>query len=566
MRVLLILILFTYSLVSANNCTQVSIKNGDTCYNLWTNNGMTKETFTSANPTLNCQNLQVGQTVCIIPDPLLPGQYRDDPSSSTCQKLYSIKSGDTCQALWLSNALNETAFMSSNPGISCRNLQVGEKVCLRGYLPDTTNHQYDPYQTSAPSGSMNPSTQPSYSSPTPYYDPYPARLPYSGGNVQSNTNSANYIPPAQYQQSQSSPHSSQLISAQPQPSHIQTVPYQQAQTQTSDQQTLYQQVQSSPQQIFYEPQQTLYQPQASQSSYQPQPSQSSYQTGVQQTQQSQYHPQTSQPYYQPPVQQTQYQPPAQQTQYQPSVQQTQYQPQGPSSQVQSQGQLRTQQLPNTAQQVQSPSQVQNQPSTQLQYQTFSQPQQTQYESQTQPSVHQQTQYQPRPMQNQYQSSTAQAQTPQSGSIFQYGAPVSQSQLSYQPSVGQNVQQIYRPLYDSSSDTKVNETCRIHTIKLGDTCFDIWSANGMTQLEFSRLNPNVNCQTLQLGQQVCTDPNTLRPGQYRDDASCQKLYSIKAGDTCANLWQTNGITEEHFMQRNSGINCNNLQIGQDVCLS
>lgn len=35
-----------------------------------------------------------------------------------------------------------------------------------------------------------------------------------------------------------------------------------------------------------------------------------------------------------------------------------------------------------------------------------------------------------------------------------------------------------------------------TVKTGDTCYTIWTANGLTQSEFEALNPGVNCNALQ----------------------------------------------------------------------
>ncbi|KAH6555329.1 hypothetical protein KP509_14G066100 [Ceratopteris richardii] len=44
------------------------------------------------------------------------------------------------------------------------------------------------------------------------------------------------------------------------------------------------------------------------------------------------------------------------------------------------------------------------------------------------------------------------------------------------------------------------------------------------------------------------------------------YTVKSGDTCYAISQANGISLSNFQSWNSGINCNNLQIGQKVCIS
>eukprot|EP00250_Pteridium_aquilinum_P007445 c17157_g1_i2 orf=111-1199(-) len=49
------------------------------------------------------------------------------------------------------------------------------------------------------------------------------------------------------------------------------------------------------------------------------------------------------------------------------------------------------------------------------------------------------------------------------------------------------------------------------------------------------------------------------------AACT-TYTVKSGDTCYAISQAHGISLSDFMSWNAGINCNNLQIGQSVCVS
>lgn len=44
------------------------------------------------------------------------------------------------------------------------------------------------------------------------------------------------------------------------------------------------------------------------------------------------------------------------------------------------------------------------------------------------------------------------------------------------------------------------------------------------------------------------------------------YTVKSGDTCYDISQENGISLSDFESWNSGIDCSNLQIGQQVCIS
>lgn len=49
------------------------------------------------------------------------------------------------------------------------------------------------------------------------------------------------------------------------------------------------------------------------------------------------------------------------------------------------------------------------------------------------------------------------------------------------------------------------------------------------------------------------------------STCDKKYTIKAGDTCYNIATTNGLTVDNLKTLNPKINCDNLQTGQDLCV-
>jgi peptidoglycan/xylan/chitin deacetylase (PgdA/CDA1 family) len=50
------------------------------------------------------------------------------------------------------------------------------------------------------------------------------------------------------------------------------------------------------------------------------------------------------------------------------------------------------------------------------------------------------------------------------------------------------------------------------------------------------------------------------------SSCKKGYSVKSGDTCSAIAGQNGISLVKLLSLNPGIGCNNLQIGQSVCVA
>lgn len=102
---------------------------------------------------------------------------------------------------------------------------------------------------------------------------------------------------------------------------------------------------------------------------------------------------------------------------------------------------------------------------------------------------------------------------------------------------------------SSSD----DCSKTYKIVAGDYCYKIWTDNNLTESEFHDLNPNINCDALQIGQEIC-----LKKG-------CTKKYKIKSGDYCYKLWTDNGLTEAEFHALNPDVNCDALQVGQEVCL-
>lgn len=54
------------------------------------------------------------------------------------------------------------------------------------------------------------------------------------------------------------------------------------------------------------------------------------------------------------------------------------------------------------------------------------------------------------------------------------------------------------------------------------------------------------------------PETLTP-------ACFKTSTVIDGDACFNLYSTNDLPAAMFYELNPGIDCNNLQIGQKVCI-
>jgi LysM repeat protein len=99
---------------------------------------------------------------------------------------------------------------------------------------------------------------------------------------------------------------------------------------------------------------------------------------------------------------------------------------------------------------------------------------------------------------------------------------------------------------------------LYTIQAGDTFFLLAQRFGTTVEAIQQANPGVNPNNLQIGQVICI-PQAAPP------VCSGFLYTIQAGDTFFLLAQRFGTTVEAIQQANPGVNPNNLQIGQVICI-
>ncbi len=102
----------------------------------------------------------------------------------------------------------------------------------------------------------------------------------------------------------------------------------------------------------------------------------------------------------------------------------------------------------------------------------------------------------------------------------------------------------------------------YTIKAGDTLYQLARTYNTTVEAILAINPGINPNNLQIGQRICI------PSGSTPTPSCPTgsfAYTIKKGDTLWNLAKTYNTTVEAIMAINPGINPNNLQIGQVICI-
>ncbi|MDK2820187.1 MAG: peptidoglycan DL-endopeptidase LytF, partial [Clostridia bacterium] len=101
----------------------------------------------------------------------------------------------------------------------------------------------------------------------------------------------------------------------------------------------------------------------------------------------------------------------------------------------------------------------------------------------------------------------------------------------------------------------------YTIKSGDTLWKLAQQYNTTVEAIMAANPGVDPNNLQIGQVICIPsvqpPKPCPPGSF--------AYTIKSGDTLWKLAQQYNTTVEAIMAINPGIDPNNLQIGQVICI-
>jgi peptidoglycan endopeptidase LytF len=103
----------------------------------------------------------------------------------------------------------------------------------------------------------------------------------------------------------------------------------------------------------------------------------------------------------------------------------------------------------------------------------------------------------------------------------------------------------------------------YTIKAGDTLFSLAIQFNTTVNSILALNPGLDPNNLRVGQIICIPgPTPTQPGRCPAGSF---EYTIKSGDTLYNLAIRYNTTVEAIMAINPGINPNNLQIGQIICI-
>ncbi|RMZ96908.1 peptidoglycan-binding, partial [Brachionus plicatilis] len=126
-----------------SNCANYVIRAGDTCSSL---SQGSLNNFNQLNPGINCNNLQIGQSVCVpygsqtnynngAYNPAYnTGAYNPayntgayNPGYACSGRSYTVQAGDTCYSI-AQRYGTTTANVQSCIGVNCSNLQVGQVI------------------------------------------------------------------------------------------------------------------------------------------------------------------------------------------------------------------------------------------------------------------------------------------------------------------------------------------------------------------------------------------------------------------------------------------------------
>ncbi|KAK9759459.1 hypothetical protein K7432_017553 [Basidiobolus ranarum] len=125
----------TSPVVCGKDAIQYSIKAGDTCYAIATKFTISVEKLQVANPSLKCDQLIMGQAVC-IPSAVPSSTVSLTPTATpppTCPSgtaSYSVKSGDTCSTIATRNTITVEKLQSVNPNMKCEELALNQILCI----------------------------------------------------------------------------------------------------------------------------------------------------------------------------------------------------------------------------------------------------------------------------------------------------------------------------------------------------------------------------------------------------------------------------------------------------
>ncbi|KAJ1861864.1 hypothetical protein LPJ78_005074 [Coemansia sp. RSA 989] len=117
-----------------SNCIMYEVKPGDYCYKIARDNGISYEQLLRQNPGLDCTNLQIGQSICLIPITNNWNSGWDDYETGSRNlnacRAYVVKEGDLCSRIAERHGLTFAELNQINEKsptwAGCRRLHYGK--------------------------------------------------------------------------------------------------------------------------------------------------------------------------------------------------------------------------------------------------------------------------------------------------------------------------------------------------------------------------------------------------------------------------------------------------------
>jgi LysM repeat protein len=123
--------------------------------------------------------------------------------------------------------------------------------------------------------------------------------------------------------------------------------------------------------------------------------------------------------------------------------------------------------------------------------------------------------------------------------------------------------IYESYYPDPNIYSQQDPCpagtTVYTVRAGDTLYAIAQRLGTTVAAILAVNPGINPNNLQVGQQICI------PGAAPGLCPGGTAYVIRPGDTFYAIASRFGVSLQALIAANPGVDPNRLVVGQTICI-
>jgi LysM repeat protein len=112
----------TMGVANATSCSQTyAVLGGDYCSLIAQKNGISPKLLQSLNPTLNCNQIFPGQSVCVS---------LSAPPSCPPSFIYTVLPDEYCSSIATKSKISLSQLQQQNPDLDCRGLRSGNSLCV----------------------------------------------------------------------------------------------------------------------------------------------------------------------------------------------------------------------------------------------------------------------------------------------------------------------------------------------------------------------------------------------------------------------------------------------------